>query len=72
MNHPVFQEFSRLLLTSPGGMACGQHCFGIAATNHLAMANFATCSAEELQQLAAALSDAERQSLREALQLLEA
>lgn len=36
------------------------------------MADFASCSAEELQQLAATLSDAERQTLREALRLLEA
>jgi hypothetical protein len=35
------------------------------------MADFASCSAEELQQLAATLSDAERQTLREALRLLE-
>ena len=35
------------------------------------MADFATASAEELQRRAAALSDAERQTLREALQLLE-
>lgn len=76
LNNPkktsIILQFSRFLQVLVWFL---DHClvFGIAqGIANSTMADVASCSAEELQQLAATLSDKERQTLREALRLLEA